>query len=378
MKNIVGLLSLLMLSACASTDKVEFKKFTAERLWARATPAKENLGFRRLHRMTPIATDNYIFQGNAFDGMVAYDRNTAREIWRLKIKDGVEAGAALEGGILYFGANDGYFYAVQADNGQIRWSIPIRSEGLGEPLIKDGVIYFMSGANVAYAIEAQTGKQLWLYNRRDTSSLSIRGTSKPSIFGNTVFFGFNDGYVVALNRQSGALEWEQNINQNKRFRDVDSSPVIDGDRIYAASFDGGLYCLNRADGRILWSVNEGGDTSPILTVEHIYYSTSDGLVRALDKNSGKEIWSINLDGKIATKPTLHRGLLVFGEYEGKLKFVDARNGQLVGFFEPGRGVTSTPLIDVKRNEVYFISADANLFAVRMAWKNPAKNWPWEK
>lgn len=377
MKILVASTLLLLLSACASTEKVELKKFTTERLWARATPEKENLGFRRLHRMTPIMTENYIFQGNAFDGMVAYDRKTAQEVWRLKIKDGVEAGAVLENGVLYFGANDGYFYAVQADNGQIRWSVPIRSEGLGEPLFKDGVIYFMSGANVAYAIEAQTGKQLWLYNRRDTSSLSIRGTSKPSIAGNSVYFGFNDGYVVALNRQSGALEWEQNINQNKRFRDVDSSPIVEGDRIYATSFDGGLYCLNRLDGRILWSVNDGGDTSPVLTPDHIYYSTSDGSIRALEKNSGKEFWIKSLDGKIATKPVLYRGLLIFGEYEGKLKFLDARNGELVGVFEPGRGVTSSPLIDAKRNEVYFISADANLFAVRMAWKNPAKNWPWE-
>jgi len=376
MKKII-LLS-FVLTACVSADKVEFKKFTAERVWARATPVKESLGFRRLHRMTPIVTENYIFQGNAFDGMVAYDRKTAREVWRLKIKDGVEAGAVLESGVLYFGANDGYFYAVSADSGQIRWTIPIRSEGLGEPLFKDGVVYFMSGANVAYAVEAQTGKQIWLYNRRDTSSLSIRGTSKPSIANNTIYFGFNDGYVVALNLQTGAMEWEQNINQNKRFRDVDSSPIVEGDRIFVTSFDGGLYCLNRADGRILWSVNEGGDTSPVLTADHIFYSTSDGQVKSLDRNSGKEVWNIDLKGKIATKPTHHKGLLIFGEYEGKLQFVDMRNGEFVGAFEPGRGVTSSPLVDTKRNEVYFISADANLFAVRMAWKNPAKNWPWEK
>jgi hypothetical protein len=46
-------------------------------------------------------------------------------------------------------------------------------------------------------------------------------------------------------------------------------------------------------------------------------------------------------------------------------------------FEPGRGVTSRVAIDAKKGELYFISHDANLFALRANWKRFGKDWPWE-
>ncbi len=67
----------------------------------------------------------------------------------------------------------------------------------------------------------------------------------------SVLIGFSDGALVALNRSSGAVVWEANLNRNKRFRDVDATPVVDGDNVYASSYDGALYALSRVDGRIL-------------------------------------------------------------------------------------------------------------------------------
>jgi hypothetical protein len=98
---------------------------------------------------------------------------------------------------------------------------------------------------------------------------------------------------------------------------------------------------------------------------------------AIDKNSGKVIWSKDNPHGIATAPVLMKGVLIVGEMEGALRFLDARTGEFLSAFEPGRGVTSRAAVDPRKGEVYFVSYDANIFALRMNWKRHTKDWPWD-
>lgn len=356
----------LLLSGCSLFETRDPQyKMVLSRQWVRTTLDKPFIEARRLHRMSPILTKNYVFVGNTIDSISSYSRRTGRLVWRKFIKGGVEGGAQLVDGILYFGANDGFFYALNSVDGEVKWTFPIRFEGLGEPLVDKGVVYVLAGNNIAYALDAETGKQVWLYNRRDPSSLSIRGGSRPAVTEKHVYIGFADGYVVSLQRANGQVEWETNINVNKRFRDVDAGAVIEGDRMYITSFDGGLYCLNVQTGQVVWSHDVGGYSSPIIEGNRLYYTTTNGKVMAVEKSTGAPIWTHSLGGKIATKPALNKGMLIFGEFEGNLKVISTQTGQLLAEFAPGRGVTSPPTLDPLKNEIYFMSIEANLFVLKL-------------
>lgn len=373
------LLFVLLNSGCQHLRKnVGSKRFTIEKQWVASTLSEEYLGFRHTHRMTPIVTEQLVIQGNAIDGISAYNRKTGHMVWKLKLKNGVEGGAQLVDRTLYFGAGDGFFYSVDIDQGLINWTTPIRSEGLGTPLVKNNVVYFLSGNNILYAIDAKSGKMKWQYNRRNPSMVSIRGGSQPVLVGNQLYVGFSDGYLVAIHKAKGSVIWEKSLNPNSRFKDIDGTPVIEGDRLYISSFDNRLYCLDRKKGRIIWVVDEGGYTTVTLSKKRIFYSTSTGHVVALDKQSGKRIWRIKLDKGQGTQPVLYRGLLVFGVSGGDLKVVSASSGEEVSHYAPGRGVMSSPFVDKTTGQVYFISANANLFVLKMGWKSPAETLPWEK
>ena len=123
---------------------------------------------------------------------------------------------------------DGLLYAVRVDDGRVLWTYPLKAEGLAKPRVVNGTVYVLGGNNVMHALNARSGKLLWVYNRREAGTLSIRGGSQPAVSGDLVLVGFSDGAMVALNKSSGALMWETSLNRNKRFRDVDASPVIDG------------------------------------------------------------------------------------------------------------------------------------------------------
>ncbi|MGE0528393.1 MAG: PQQ-binding-like beta-propeller repeat protein, partial [Bdellovibrionales bacterium] len=219
----LSLVGLAFLGAGCSLLKASPHRFAVEKKWVRGTLEREYLSGRRMHRFPPLLTENLVITGNAIDGIVAYDRASAYPIWRLAVKDGVEAGAELANGILYFGAGDGQFYAVQPENGQVLWTYPLKAEGIARPLVRGGVVYVLGGNNVAHALNAQTGKLIWVYNRREAGNISVRGGSRPAVAGDFVMFGFSDGSLVALNRTSGAVVWESSLNRNKRFRDVDAS-----------------------------------------------------------------------------------------------------------------------------------------------------------
>ena len=208
-------------------------------------------------------------------------------------------------------------------------------------------------------------------------SLSNFSVCQPVVDGENILVGFSDGFLVSLRKRDGILAWDKKLAHAGRFKDVDSTPVIEGESIYISSFDGALYALKRQNGEILWQHDEGGYTSPLVTKESIYYATSNGLMQALDKNSGKILWSAPVKKGIATQPSLYKGYLIYGESEAGLVVANAESGRLIARFEPGRGIISQPSVDKETGDVYFISNEANLYAMKFKFEKASEKLPWQ-
>lgn len=365
------------LAACSQFEKLSEKtprrSFQVSVDWVKNGPEKPNMKFRKINRFQPVFFEHpkagpIVIQGNAIDGVVAYSRANGQLIWRRSIPNGVEAGAHLQGDRLFFGASDGMFYSISAEDGSIFWSFPTRIENIADPIFHDGIVYFLTGANTFYALDAETGKQVWLYSRQDGQALSVRGGSKPVYQSGTVFAGFSDGTMVALNAKTGALKWEKSLNRNKRFRDLDSALVVEGEFLYAAGFDDALYALRSATGEVAWKHDQGGYGALNVTADRIYYASSDSEVVALDKSTGKKLWGIPIQTGIPTAPILSRGLLIFGESQGALRWHDAGTGKEVARFNTGSGILAQALMDEKTNQLFVITTEANVYAMKAGWK----------
>ena len=363
-------------SACVSLNTPPQKRLKIEKVWVRDTPEKPYFDFRRVHRMTPVLTETLVIAGNSIDGLVAYDRVSASEVWRLPLDGGVEAGVAEDRDHLYFGAGDGFFYKIKKINGEVIWSFPIRAEGLGQPTLEGNRVYFLAGNNIVYCLNTGTGKSVWLYNRRDPSNISVRGGSRPSVDDSNVYVGFSDGAVVALKKESGNLVWETVINKNKRFQDVDAHPYRDGGDLFVAGYDNSLHSLKAASGESQWQIDLGGYSSPYQSGNTLFYATTEKKIVALQKSTGQKIWEQPLRS-LGTRPEEFKGLLVVGEFIGRLKFLDMQTGELIREFAPGRGVHSKVTIDKKTGDVFFMSADGNLFHLNIGWSDQRRLWTWE-
>jgi len=366
------LLSLVFLSSCSTLESWqsrtgENRVFEARNLWVKRTTAFENLGFRKISRMKPILYKNWVIEANGLDGIAAYNAQTGAEKWRLPILNGAEPSATLINDRIFIGASDGQFYCIHAETGNVLWSFPTRIENLSEPLLHEGTLYFLTGSNSVYALDAATGKQLWLYTRQDPASLSIRGGSKPAIRNGTIYVGFSDGAVVALLAANGAVKWEKQLSKNKKFRDLDSDPVIDGDFLYLLGYDDQTYCLRAATGDLVWKADLDGYGSILMAADRLLFATSNGQFVALNKETGAKIWSYTLKSGIATSASLYKGTVVFGESQGSLRILESGTGKEMASYNPGKGILSPPSVDEKNGVAYFISNEANLYAIKIGW-----------
>jgi outer membrane protein assembly factor BamB len=376
----LGLAGCSTISTLLDSSRAQ-REFVVENTWVRSTTRNEFLGFRRMNRMSPIVLEKMVIQANAIDGIVAYNRNGGRELWRLNLDNGVEGGAQVVGDRLYFGSSNGQFYCVNAATGAIIWTFPVRAETLAPPSIDNGVVYFQSGTDIVFALDAESGKQLWLYNRQVTGNFSIRATTRPVIDGDKLYVGFSDGFLVALKKRDGSLLWERKLGRQGRFKDVDSTPVIDDDSLYVASFDGFLYSLKKDSGDVNWEIDRGGYVPVTIGrdrfSDRLYFSTVTGQLLILDKRTGKEIRSVKIRKGIATQPTFFGNYIVYGESDGALVVADAENGAPIGHFNPGHGLVSKPSVVEATGEAYFISNSANLYAMKLGFRRSSDRLPWQ-
>jgi outer membrane protein assembly factor BamB len=363
-----------LLSSCSSFETTPHRAFSAKGEWVVETPRETNPGYRKINRSSPLQFQHpkygaLILQGNSIDGVTALAAESGRLIWRAKINNGIEASLALHDQDLFAAGGDGYLHSLSALTGQSNWSFPMRNEGLSEPVYEDGLVLVLSAGNTIFAVDAKSGKQQWLYARQDTQSISVRGGSRPAVKNGLAVVGFSDGSVVALNLKTGNVKWEKQLNRNKRFRDIDSDSLIDDDFVYLSGFDNAIYCLRVNSGELVWRFDRGGYGAPILKGETLIVPGTQGELLALDRVSGKKLWAHEVKKGIPTSAKLYKGLVVFGETQGALKFLDSGTGALVGQFDPGRGVFSSPSVDEKNGRVFFISNEANAYSVKAGWEN---------
>lgn len=121
-------------------------------------------------------------------------------------------------------------------------------------------------------------------------------------------------YLIAVNRQTGKVRWQQSIGRGNRIGNKQNmaspSPVTDGEHVWVANGNGELRCFDFA-GRQIWlrdlqadygkfGVQFGYGSSPLLHQGVLYLQNLQGMytddpsyVLAIDAKSGKTLWKVD-------------------------------------------------------------------------------------
>jgi alcohol dehydrogenase (cytochrome c) len=141
--------------------------------------------------------------------------------------------------LTYSGSYNGWRHAslaeITPDNVaqlQIRWIRQFDSDDLANeatPLAIDGVLYVVVSASNISAFDAKTGDLIWEYSRSIPADLPLccgRVSRGLAAYGNTIFFGAPDGYLIALNANDGQFLWQIPVASPSDGYSITGAPLV--------------------------------------------------------------------------------------------------------------------------------------------------------
>lgn len=327
----------------------------------------------RLNRSTPSYADGVVYVGSNNHLLYALDASNGQVRWTFRARGPVESTPAIRDGAVYV-ADDRAIYAIDAATGKMRWR-----RGFGadlphpgsiwdwdffqsSPTVAGARVYIGSGDGNLYALDADNGRVIWRYHTNG------RVRSTPAVAGDTVYVGSFDGAVYAISATSGTLRWRFKTKGDRYFPigEVQSSPAVADGVVYVGARDGYCYALDAKTGVVRWAHDEPQywvSSSPAVADGRVYYGSSDGdALRALDARTGKLLWSFDVPGRVWSSPTIFGNLVYFGTGTGQAIWVNAQDGKPVGG-SPSEGTIYSSVI-VAHGTVFYTSDDGYIYAAR--------------
>lgn len=311
------------------------------------------------------------FHGNAQrTGLSPYDTShvDGTILWAFKAGDQIEASPMVgEDGAIYFGANDGYFYAVNK-NGTLRWKTKIstpRLQGYGGDtsytsiiaaavIDKQGNIYVTSRDQNLTALDSE-GKIKWKF----PINLSPDHIGSPLV---------GDDGTIYVN----ASPPDENFYEDDGTIYIKENPP-----------EGGLYAIN-PDGTEKWHyyVKQRMFNSPAMGKDGTLYiavATSFSEVKLIAINQdGTKKWEVLLPKEVESSPVVaDNGVIYIGSFtqdrKGAGLFAVTKEGVLWHYTVGEKEVMSTPAV-AKDGTIYIGSMVDKLFAI-----NPdgTKKWSFD-
>lgn len=310
---------------------VKVDKQTHKILWrfvVKSDPKDQSAFQQPVVHDTPIVADGMVYftaqtgrvyAVDARTGKLRWERNFQAELWPLKMADSLLYVNAV-------GASGGLVYALDPADGITKTKYQATGQLAG---IFDGVMYLNGGATLT-AVKVSDGSQIWTA-RIDTKGEQNFNTSvylkNGKLYASSI--GKPDSYVYVIDPQNGKITWTSSM-MNGLVLDI---AVGDDGRIYCGAQNHYVYAFDPRlkSQKELWKYHTiVGHVypAPIIQGDTVYVGQSsageqngnnDHLV-ALAAASGQQIWATPLKGYTGggdTEPlVLHNGVIYLGTAGG--------------------------------------------------------------
>lgn len=367
------LVALLQACSGAPPDAVEptplasFEKaFDVDRLWRR------DAGFGNLRgslMLPPVVTDRFVYTVDIRGRLQCIERKSGKKQWRRDLDLRV-GGMNVGYGMIVLGTRDGDALALDADSGEEKWRARLSSEVLAAPALSADKVLVQTIDGRLHALELDTGASRWTYEET-VPVLTLRGTSSPVPTGGRVYAAYASGKVVALDGDSGIPVWERRVaepsgrSELDRLVDIDANLVVENGGVFAVTFQGKVAVLDEASGRPFWDKDMSSHLRISSSAGSLFVADELARVWSLDQRSGAALWKNEaLYGRELNGTAIQRGLVVTGDSEGYLHWLDTIDGRIVArrFFDAD-GFAAPPV--VYDDILYVLSGDGELAAYRV-------------
>ncbi|WP_107660302.1 outer membrane protein assembly factor BamB family protein [Nocardia suismassiliense] len=360
-----------------------------------------------------VVGDTVVVTSQAFASpyhqVLAYDRDTGRELWRTYLDGDAESFPTVQGGRVYLTTGVGRVYALDVKTGSVAWQTIDDEHRVGQTVRR----YGRAGGPVS-VFELPEQRTVAVYQQYDqivcrdaTSGERLRGGfTAPAGWGefhSTAVRG-KDAKVAYLHSGSSQTLIAMDLTTCTRRYSVDtagglfshSAPALtDDDRQVITMTAGGVTGHHPRDGRALWHAETPGSacepgpppvTAPATRGQLVYVASIDGKVRAFDTQApdpAKPVWETGVGylpgtgplddpARVAAgctaapnAPAMHvlttETVVYAGTWDGRLVALDRATGKLVNQYNFGSAVTSA--MSVTGDWLFALTTDGTLHAL---------------
>ncbi|MFT6310940.1 MAG: outer membrane protein assembly factor BamB [Porticoccus sp.] len=315
-------------------DLVDFdEQVELDTKWSRSVGDGQGDKFNRLE----LALDDERIYVAEVDGDVySFEIERGKEQWEAELDATLTGGVGVGESLLVVGTVKGVVIALDKNTGAKLWTKQLTGEILAPPAVVDEVVIAQTFNGRLYGLNAANGEQLWVYDST-LPRLTLRGTSRPVVDGDTVYTGFASGKLVALDVNTGVLQWEARVapatgqSEIDRVVDVDSPAFILNNTIYAVSYQGRVTAFDLRSGKPKWFQAASSYNAFSEGFSNLYYSHSDGDVVAIDLKSGAERWrQTEFSFRELGAPTAFSSYVAVADFEGYIHLLSQVDGSVSG------------------------------------------------
>ncbi len=316
--------------------------------------------------LQPAGDGNRIYAASQDGKVSAFDPASGKRIWRTELEIDLTAGPGVGDGLVVVASSDGLIVLLDAVDGSERWRVNIHGESLARPLIANGVVIVQTVDNRLRALRAFDGSERWVV-LETMPALTVRGSTSPIIAGSNVVAGFDNGYVVAVDLETGDVTWKSFLappsgrSDLERLSDIDGAMAIVGQDIYAAGYQGRVGSIAAESGQILWSAEISSHVGVSADWTSLYTTQETGVLIALARRNGAESWRQEaLHRREPTLPVPFHTTVAVGDLDGYVHFFSSLDGEPVARVRLGsEAITSNPVVVADR---LYVQSDSGSIA----------------
>ncbi len=207
----------------------------------------------------PGLSGDMILLGTREGEVIALRQDDGRLLWRSRVSSEVLSPPVSDGRVVVVHVNDGRLFGLDARDGRRLWvyesSVPSLSlRGTSTPLIdsRKVIVGLASGKLVALAL--QDGKVIWeatvaVPQGRSELERIVDVDGDPVLRDGVIYAAAYHGRVVAVSAATGRILWGRDVSTYH-------SLLVDRDHVYVSDENGVLLALERRSGAILWQQEE--------------------------------------------------------------------------------------------------------------------------
>ena len=340
-----------------STPAVEFRSDLGNRgLSASTAPNAVRLAWDRDTGVREIEATPAVAYGKVFvntrEEILALDEFSGVTIWNRSAARGFSSPAVFDDSVIV-GTSDGTVVRLNASDGGVRWETRLLAETSFSGITSSpkvaydrvliGTFNESGGPGEVVSLWVSNGTVAWRHPTGSVHYSSVAysdGVAYVGIMGTyntTSQVTFDPPYgVLALDASTGAERWFFETGGS-----VAASPAITGSRLIAPSKDRNVYAIDRATGALDWEAAvDAGVSSPAVVGDSVIvgggsFGTS-GRVVSLDAATGDLRWSYTPNGPVQASVTVADGKAFFATNaaHGSIYALNATTGARVWSFEP--------------------------------------------